>query len=817
MKLKDALSILYSEDATIPPELAKIMQEMRNSRKSAAIFLAKYCKTGPDDELLETSKEEVWRRLAVNLSQDVEVQNRIFTMLNNGEIVPGGRITSAVGGDGRLTAFNCYVGTPPDDNLQGIFGTLQEMALTFSHGGGFGFDVSRLRPKGAQVSNAARSSTGAASFIDIFSKTTGTIGQHNRRGALMVTMGVEHPDIFDFINLKQYDRCSIDDSIAKYVRGENSFQDLKDALAPTFSVNHANLSVRLTDKFMKAVEKDADFELKWSGDIHGEPRTITKTIKAKTLWENIIKNAWSTAEPGLLFWDKMVSEHNGEYYAPLSSTNPCAEEPLPVHGNCNLAHVNLSALVSDPFTPKAAVNYARLEELVRDTVKFLDLVVDYNIGKQAVAGQDEATLRDRRIGVGITGLGDMLFKLGVPYGSKQSKKIVKEILLTLAHSAYSASIDLAKELGHFSQFRYDEFVKSGYMQRLLEEVAKLGDKDFEKNLKKYGVRNVTLLTVAPVGTGSEILGGVSSGIEPIFAPSFTRRVKFSDGDREFTEYASVIKDYMRATGSTTYPDYLVTAHDLSPELRVEMQSIVQSYIDAAVSSTINLPGTATLEDVSKIYMQAWKAGLKGITVYREGSREGVLKTGKEEGRSLIRKLFKHSKDMIAPRPSVLTGKVYSIRYCPTHKARVSIAGDPVTGEPVEISIVTKKPEDEPQAKQLSILLTALLRRDAAHGVSSHWVVDELMDITALPGAFSEDITTGKMAFISGLSQAAAFALKFFLSSVESNEDKAGQPKPKTLMPEGAYEYALCPRCKNLAVIKENGCDRCTACGDSRCA
>jgi ribonucleoside-diphosphate reductase alpha chain len=816
MKLKDALSILYSEDATIPPELAKIMQEMRNSRKSAAIFLAKYCKTGVDDELLETTKEEVWRRLALNLTQEVEVQNKIFTMLNNGEVVPGGRITSAIGGDGRVTAFNCYVGTPPDDTLEGIFNTLLEMVLTFSHGGGFGFDVSKLRPKGAQVNNAARSSTGAASFIDIFSKATGTIGQHNRRGALMVTMGVDHPDIFDFINLKQYDRCSIDDSIAKYVRGENSFQDLKDAISPTFSVNHANLSVRLTDKFMKAVEKDSDFELKWSGEIHGEQKMVTRTIKAKALWENIIKNAWSTAEPGLLFWDKMVSEHNGEYYAPLSSTNPCAEEPLPVHGNCNLAHVNLSALVSDPFTPKAALNYERLRELVRDTVKFLDLVVDYNVGKQAVKGQDEATLRDRRIGVGITGLGDMLFKLGVAYGSKQSKKIVKEIMFTLAHSAYTASMEMSKELGPFPQFKFDEFTKSGYMQRLLDEVSKFGDKDFEKNLKKYGVRNVTLLTVAPVGTGSEILGGVSSGIEPIFAPSFTRRVKFSDGDREFTEYVSVIKDYMRATGSTNYPEYLITAHDLSPELRVEMQSIVQSYIDAAVSSTINLPSTATIDDVSKIYLQAWKAGLKGITVYREGSREGVLKTGKEESRSLIRKLFKHSKDMITPRPAVLNGRVYAIKYCPTHKARISIAGDPITGEPVEISIVTKKPEDEPQAKQLSILLTALLRRDAAHGVSSHWVIDELMDIIALPGAFSEDITTGKHAFISGLSQAAAFALKFFLASVESSEGVTEASKPKTLLAEGAYEYSLCPRCKNLAVIKENGCDRCVSCGDSKC-
>lgn len=814
LKLSDALSVLYSEDAPIPIELSKIMQEMKGSRKSAAIFLAKYCKTNKDDELLETSKEEVWRRIATSLTQEQEMQGRIYGMLNNNEVILGGRVAAAVGVNSKTTAFNCYVGTPPDDTLEGIFGTLRELALTCSYGGGFGFDVSNLRPRNSSVENAAKTSTGPASFVDIFSKTTGTIGQHNRRGALMVSMSVEHPDIFDFINLKQYDRDSIDDTITKYVRGEASFQDLKDALAPTFSVNHANISVRLTDRFMKAVEKDTDFELKWSGVIGKEASSITKTIKAKQLWDNIIRNAWSTGEPGLMFWDRMVSEHNGEYYAPLAGTNPCAEEPLPKHYPCVLGHINLSGLVVDPFTPKASFNFVRFKELVADMVKTLNLVIDYNVGRQALPEQDAAIQQDRRIGLGVTGLGDLFFKMGMAYGGKQSRKLVKEIFFTLAHCAYRQSIDMAKEVGAFPAFKANKFLESGFMQRFCEEVAKSGvDPEFEKDIKKTGIRNVTLLTVAPVGTGSEVIGGVSSGIEPIFAASYTRRVKFSDGPREFTEYVPVVKDYMRATGMNTYPDYFVTAHDLSPDLRIEMQGLIQNYVDAAISSTINLPNSATIEDVSKIYLQAWKAGLKGITVYREGSREGVLRTGREEGRSLIRGLFKDSKDMIAPRPSVLNGKVFAIKYCPTHKARISIAGDPVTGDPVELNIVTKKPEDEPQAKQLSILLTALLRRDSAHGVSSQWVVDELREIQSLPGAFHPDEVTQKSVYICGIAQAAAFALDRFMMSKE--DMTSTQPKSKAPQLSSGGKMEICPKCKAVA-LRLGDCPVCENCGFSKC-
>ena len=823
MKLQEAIDILSKEDSGIPLELQPILNEMKGSRKSAAIFLAKYCMTD-NDELLEYSKAEVWNRLVTNITDNEELQKAFYNMFNDNYAVPGGRITAAIGVPGRLTAFNCYVGKAPKDTIDSIFDSVRDMAKTFSYGGGYGLTLANLRPKGTLVDNAARTSSGPVSFMDIFSKTTGTIGQHNRRGALMITLPVDHPDIYDFVDVKQYNRENIDDTVLRYVRGESSFEELKDAMSPTYSVNHANISVQLTDKFMKAVEKDSDFELKWTGKVVDEDITVTKNIKAKHLWDKIIYNAWSTAEPGLLFWDTMVREHNGEYYAPLSSTNPCSEQCLPESANCLLLHVNLSNLIEDPFTNKAKLNFDLFKKVIETSVIFLDLTIDANIGHQALKDQDEAALRDRRMGLGITGLADAFFKLNMAYGSNKSKKLLKEIMLTLAYTAYKKSIELAKEKGAFPAFEYDKFIQSGYMSRLLDEINSF-DTQFKKDLKQYGIRNVTLLTIAPVGTGSEILGGVSSGVEPIFATQYTRVVRFQDGKKEFNEFVPVVREYMDTTGMSILPDYLVTAHDLNPEQRIEIQAIMQKYVDSAISSTINLPNDATVEDVSKIYIQAWKAGLKGITVYREGCREGVLKTGKTESRSLIKKLFKDSRDMITPRPTVLPSMTYAIQYCPTHKARITICMDPETQAPVEINIVTKNPADTASAKELSILITALLRRDAAHNIPSDWVIEEVNEIVSLPGAFHTDDETKKTVYISGLAQATAYALKRFIETFCCN----GHSQKFSLVdthnisnsaindvPVNTASMGICKVCKTVAVIREGGCERCTNCGFSKC-
>jgi ribonucleoside-diphosphate reductase alpha chain len=478
----------------------------------------------------------------------------------------------------------------------------------------------------------------------------------------------------------------------------------------------------------------------------------------------------------------------------------------------------------NPFTPQASFDFDKFKELIKLSIKFLDDVVTYNMNRHALPEQSEASAKDRRIGLGITGLGDTFFKLGMSYGDKKSKKFLKELMFTLAHTAYRESIELAKEGGPFPAFVADEFVKSDYMKRLIEEVHESGDKKFESDLKKHGIRNVTLLTIAPVGTGSEILGGVSSGVEPIFAPSFERTVKFSDGVKKFTENAAVVNEYYKVTGRKELPDYFVSAHDLSPELRIEVQAIMQQYIDSAISSTINLPNSATVEDVSKVYMQAYKAGLKGITVYREGSREGILRTAKEQGnRGLIKSLFKHSRDLLPSLPSGLPCVRYRVNYRPNFRAYIVIGGDLSKGTPMEVIIQTKASEDSASAKELGILLTAQLRRDSAFGLSSEWLVEELNTIHANVGAWHKDEFSEHGRFITSLAGAASYALSLFMQK-KFVSDSSGL-KMFTYTEEGSKPqessedeaYSLCEKCHVNSVVSEGGCFVCKNCGNSRCS
>ena len=812
MRLNDALEILEDNTKTIPNELQKlVIEEMNENRKSAAIFLSKYCRMDEEGNLLEYSKSDVWRRVVSNLTPKEMLQTKFYNMLINNEFIPGGRITASIGTNKKTTSFNCYVGKAPQDSLEDIFRCLKDMALTYSAGGGFGFDVSNLRPVATAVDNSAEKSTGPVSFLDLFSHTTSIIGQHNRRGALMITMSCEHPDILDFINSKYFDLEKINEEILSYVKGDTTLYNLKQRLLDLYKVNYANLSVRLSDKFMKAVEKDLEWELKWTGKVKGKEKTVARIIKAKELWDAIIHNSWATGEPGVMFWDNIVKEHNGEYYAPLSSTNPCGEEPLPENGNCNLGHVNLSTLVDSPYTEVASFNFVRFKEIIKDAICFLDNVIDYGHEKHALQEQKNNSVRDRRIGLGITGLADALFKMKIKYDSKQAEKFVKEIFSVMSATAYRASIDLAKDFGPFPAYDVNKYLQSNYVTRLISEINKTGvDPEFENDLKKYGIRNVTLLTVAPVGTGSEILGGVSSGIEPVFAASFKRRVILSDGNtHDFEEYAPVFKDYLMKTGKSHLPEYAVVSHEIDYNYRIKLQSIIQNYVDASISSTINLPNNVSEKEVADIYFSAWKNGLKGLTVYREGSREGVLYTKSTKG-SLIKKLFKDKKDIVEPLPEILDAIVYAVKYCPSHKARISIAKDQTTGEPISISIVTKKPEDESMAKQLSILLTALLRRDVAQGISSAWIIEELKGIVNLPGVFHKDSDIDKGVFICGLAQASAYALEKFLNR---KNKKSGITKTKENHND---KYELCPLCRTNSLIYENGCSHCTNCGYNKC-
>jgi ribonucleoside-diphosphate reductase alpha chain len=480
----------------------------------------------------------------------------------------------------RPTLSNCYVIPITEDSLEGIYGCLAESAMVYRTGGGVGTDLSILRPRGAPVNATVAGSPGSTSFMNLLSESTNTVSQAGRRGALMLTMRVDHPDIEDFITIKN------DASRRK--------------------VQHANISCLITHEFMQAVVDDTDFDLRWNGQTF-------KTVRARDLWRKIIENAHASAEPGIIFWDTMREYHNVEYANPLESTNPCGEQPLAAYTACNLGSINLAKFVE----AGGEFDYEELSEVARTATRFLDDVIDYNMEAHALPKIKAAVASDRRIGLGITGLADALAKMGVKYDTDEALAAVDRMMETICRAAYQTSIDLAREKGSYPLFSWDGVSQSKFIQALPE--------DLREQIKQFGMRNSTVLTVPPVGTGS-IVAQSSSGVEPIFCTSYRRRVKQEDGE-SFTEYKvyhPLIQELWG--GDEALPEHVVTAHDIDPYFRVRMQGVIQRWIDSSISSTVNLPTDVSVETVADIYLTAYRAGLKGITVYREGSRDGILVT-----------------------------------------------------------------------------------------------------------------------------------------------------------------------------------------------
>ncbi len=539
----------------------------------------------------ETHPTDLWMRQAVAISsiektkrlQDLWTQN-FYAILEDFKFVPGGRIMHGAGREDITTTLNnCYVVAIRDDSIRSIYKTINDEALTYKYGGGCGHDLSVLRPSGDPINGTGGESCGPTGFMNLFSENTNTIAQHGRRGANMQTLRVDHPDIEKFIQIK-----TGDPNMVKY----------------------SNLSVLLTHAFMEAVDKDEDFDLTWGGKIY-------KTVKAKYLWNMIVQHAHSSAEPGLIFWDTMKEYHNAEYCSPLVSTNPCAEQPLPDGGCCNLGSINLERFVDE----KGNFMVEDFQQTVSAGVRFLDNVVDYNMNRHALKGQKKNAKNDRRIGLGVLGLGDMLVKMGIRYDSEDALQTVDQIMQIFRDTAYESSIELARKKGGFPNFDSTEYMKSKFIKSL--------PKDIRSKILQFGIRNATLTTIPPTGSGA-IVARVSSGIEPIFATSYLRRVKKNEGyGKDFEEYKvyhPIIKKLFK--DDTNLPDYVVTAHNIDPFFRVKMQGILQKYIDSSISSTVNLAEDISEETVGDIYIAAYNANLKGITVYREGSREGILITEK---------------------------------------------------------------------------------------------------------------------------------------------------------------------------------------------
>ena len=576
--------------------------------------------------------------------------NSIKELIREKKFIFGGRILSNRGVTGKTTSLsNCYVLNPPEDNLESIFDCASKMARTFSYGGGVGIDISNLRPKGSKVHNAAKESTGAVSFMDIFSQVTGTISQAGRRGALMISININHPDVEEFVNCKT---------------------DLE-------RVKFANISVRVNDNFMKAVENDEDYILHWPCEMTISKKesealeynvltyvettsgpVYLKKIKAKELFNKLVYNNWDYAEPGMLFWDNIsnyniVANDKDFHYA---GTNPCAEEPLPAGGACLLGSLNLSEFVLFPFTDKAQMDWDCLEEAVRLSIRALNQVLIEGATLHPLQIQQDSCLNWRQIGLGTMGTADALLKLGIKYGSEESLKALDKIYKQIAIDAVLESLDMAKEFGCYPNCKKDLLPTSPFIKQL-ELPA-----DVLRDLKKYGLYNSQLLTCAPTGSIGTMLG-CSTGVEPQFALRYTRRTQSLEGkDTYFQVNAKIVDDYIAVTHNENLPDYFVTSADIAPLDRVKVQATLQHWIDASISSTVNLPKEATVEQVADIYMNAWKNGLKGITVYRSGcKREGILVTEMKPVEIPTTKAPKRPKDLPADFYTIMSkGKQYIV-------------------------------------------------------------------------------------------------------------------------------------------------------------
>ena len=514
------------------------------------------------------------------------------------KFMPAGRILAGRGLDKfgkKITLSNCYVMPQVEDNIESIFDTAKYLARTYSYGGGCGLTISKLRPKGAHVRNAANTTTGAVSFMDLFSLTTSLIGMRGRRGALMLNMDVSHPDIEDFIDVK------------------NNLE----------KVTSANISVNINDEFIKAVKDGTDYTLHFQVESTGE--VIEKTIDARALWHKLAKNNWNMAEPGVLFWDRINSWHimSEDKNFSYAGVNPCAEEPLPAFGSCNLSSINLSEFVKDPFTDYARFDFEAFEKMATAGVIYLNGILDENTNLHPLPEQRKMSDDLRQIGLGIMGLADMFIKLGITYGSESSIKLIHQIGRSLINSALRQSALLAKEDGPFPMYDAEAVLASPFIQANADE-------DVLELIKEHGLRNSQLLTIAPTGSISTLLG-CSNGVEPIFQISYTRKTEsIHSEDRYYKVYTGIVKELMdklEIYEEEDLPDYVITTSTLNYKDRIEVQAAWQQYIDASISSTVNVPNEFTIEDVEGLYMYAHDMGLKGVTIYRDGcARGGILIT-----------------------------------------------------------------------------------------------------------------------------------------------------------------------------------------------
>lgn len=551
------------------------------------IWDMKYRLKEQDGTPIDLTVYDTWRRVAWSLAQcedcDLYWADEFYKALENFSFIPAGRINAGAGTDRNVTLFNCFVmGTIPD-SLSGIMDALKEAAITMQAGGGIGYDFSTLRPAGADVIGVAADASGPLSFMDVWDAMCRTImSAGTRRGAMMATMRVDHPDVFQFIDAKR----------------------------DSARLRMFNMSVLITDEFMDAVKNNERFALRFGGKVY-------KTVSARGLWDHIMQATYAYAEPGVIFIDRINQDNNLNYCETIAATNPCGEQPLPPYGACLLGSINLAAMLNDDFT----INTDKLSRTVKTAVRMMDNVVD--VSKFPLSEQEKEAHDKRRIGLGVTGLADALALGGIVYGSDEGAGWTDKIMHLIAREAYLASIDLAKEKGAFPLFDAEKFLASGNMLKM--------DDDIREAIREHGIRNALLTSIAPTGTISLYSGNVSSGIEPIFATEYDRKVMQKDGSK-ITE---TVRDYavdkwMRENPNAKLPASFVTAQTLAPMDHVKMQAAAQKWVDSSISKTINCPEDIAFDEFKDVYMAAWEMGCKGCTTYRPNDVTGSVLSIKEE-------------------------------------------------------------------------------------------------------------------------------------------------------------------------------------------
>ncbi|SHF17691.1 ribonucleoside-diphosphate reductase class II [Litoreibacter ascidiaceicola] len=745
------------------------------------IWDMKYRFKDADGTPVDETVEDTWRRIARDLAKvednPAQWEETFYDALADFKYLPAGRIIAGAGTKRSVTLFNCFVmGTIPDD-MGGIFQMLKEAALTMQQGGGIGYDFSTIRPKGADVKGVAADASGPLSFMDVWDAMCRTImSAGSRRGAMMATMRCDHPDVEAFIAAKQ------------------------DAAR----LRMFNLSVLITDPFMEAVKADGPWDLVFDGKVY-------KTVQALDLWNKIMRGTYDYAEPGVIFIDRINAANNLSYVEQIAATNPCGEQPLPPYGACLLGSINMARLVDRPFEDGADLDEAKLTELVSVAVRMMDNVVDAS--KFPLEEQAREAHAKRRIGLGVTGLADALLMVGSRYGSEEAARLTERWLHAVARAAYLASVDLAKEKGAFPLFDAEAYLASGTMQAM--------DKDVREAIREHGIRNALLTSIAPTGTISLYAGNVSSGIEPVFAYAYTRKVLQKDGSRteeEVVDYA--VQMWRDKFGDVELPEYFVNAQTLAPLDHVRMQAAAQKWVDSSISKTINCPEDISFNDFKDVYMEAWDTGCKGCTTYRPNAVTGSVLSVSESADTTPSENPETATDgdviyMSEPldRPAELEGQTYKVKWPDSEHAIYITINDIVLNghrRPFEVFINSKNMEHFAWTVALTRMISAVFRR----GGDVSFVVEELKAVFDPRGGawMNGKYIPSILAAIGGVIEKHMIATGFIAGEGMGLKT---DPHAQVVNLSGNRGPA-CPSCGQYDLRMVEGCMTCGSCGHSKC-